>query len=180
MKEIMNYILKRRSIRQFKNKPVDKEDITALLEAAMAAPSSCDRKPWEFIVVNDKQTLSRIDNKLGGGIYKAPLIIVVCGNMDLTICDTCECGNPVDSCRELWIQDCSAAAENMLIAASGIRLGSVWVGAHPNAYVVKTLSKILSIPQNIVPLSIVCLGHPDEYPEPRTQYQEAKVHWQVY
>jgi nitroreductase len=180
MKEVMNFILKRRSVREFMERKVEDEDITILLESAMAAPSSCDRKPWEYIVVNDKQLLARIDSKLGGGVYKAPLIIVVCGNMDLTKCDTCDCGNPQDSCREFWIQDCSASMENLLIAASGIGLGGVWVGAFPNNYVVRTLSKILKMPENIIPLGIACIGYPRENPEARTQYSESKVHWQKY
>jgi nitroreductase len=168
---IMDYIFKRRSIRKYNDKEVDKETLVLLLKAAMAAPTACNNQPWEFIVVDDKDMMSRLRKELYAGQYNAPAAIVVCGNMNYAF------SGPG---HDYWIQDCSAAMENILLAASGMELGAVWIGLYPIESAVKPVCKVLNIPEHIIPLGVVYIGYPDEFKEPRTKYNEKVVYWQKY
>jgi len=178
MKDIMDYIYGRRSIRSFTDQEVDSKQIDLLLKAAMAAPSSCDRKPWEYVVISEENILKKIEKYLDNEAYSPKLAIVVCGNMDLANCTECE--GMKGECSGFWIQDCSASMENILLAASGLGLGSVWIGAYPITGIVKFLSETLNLPANIIPLSIAYIGYSNELIEPRTQYDAAKVHMESY
>ena len=170
-KEIMDYIFQRRSIRKYVDKDVEEENLVLLLKAAMAAPTAANRQPWEFIVVTNREKLSELRSTLHEGQYNAPAAIVVCGNMHLAFSN---------KDKDIWVQDCSAAIENMLIAATGIGLGSVWIGLYPQLNKCKPVCRILNIPDQIIPMSVVYIGYPDEYKEPRTQYNEKRVYWQEY
>jgi nitroreductase len=171
MPEILDILLSRRSIRQFTAAPVDREALILLLKAAMAAPTACNSQPWEFIVVTEQETLDLIRSKFLFARYNAPAAIVVCGNPGIA-------NNT--AAREHWIQDCSAATENILIAAAGMGLGAVWIGVYPYPSKIKPLSEALGIPESVTPLSVVLVGHPAEKKEPRTQYDEHRVYWQCY
>lgn len=171
MSDIMTHILSRRSIRKYTEEPVSQEDILCLLQAAMAAPSATNRKPWEFVVVTEPGILDSLRKALPFGRYNAPLAIVVCGNMGRAL--------PWPA-RDFWVQDCSAAAENILLAATGLGLGAVWVGVHPIGLLAKAVSRALSLPKGVIPLSVIYVGHPAEAKAPRTQYDEGRVHWQRY
>jgi len=171
MSDIMTHILSRRSIRKYTNEPVSREDILRLLQAAMAAPSATNRKPWEFVVVTEPEVLESLRRVLPFGRYNAPAAIIVCGNMGRAL--------PWPA-RDFWIQDCSAATENILLAATGLGLGAVWVGVHPIGLLVKAVSRVLSLPKGVIPLGVVYVGHPAEAKAPRTQYDEKRVHWQKY
>lgn len=164
-------ILKRRSIRKYTDREVDKDSIIALLKAATAAPTACNRQPWEFIVVTEKEILNELRSKLYAGKYNAPVAIVVCGNMDLAF---------PGPCKDFWIQDCSAAIENMLLAATALGLGSVWIGLYPLPSNLPPIYKILDIPEEVIPLGVVYVGYPAEEKEARTQYDEKRVYWQKY
>lgn len=157
----------RRSIRAYvEDKPVEHEKIRKLLNAAMAAPSACNIQPWEFIVVTENERTDAIKASIRQwGDYNAPLVIVVCGYPDLI---------PWEG--DNGVIDCSAAMENMLIAATAMGLGSVWIGGFdPEA-----LRDLLNIPDSAVPLAMAYFGYPAEVPEPRTRYLEEAVHWQAY
>jgi len=171
MSDIMTHILSRRSIRKYTDEPVSREDILRLLQAAMAAPSASNRRPWEFVVVTEPDVLKRLRGALILGRYNAPAAIVVCGNMGRA--------QPWPA-RDFWIEDCSAATENILLAATGLGLGSVWIGVYPIGLFVKAVSRALSLPKSIIPLGAVYVGHPAETKAPRTQYDERRVHWQEY
>ena len=168
---IMEHILSRRSIRRYTDELVDREDMRRLLEAAMAAPSASNRKPWEFIVVTDAEILRRLRRSLIFGRYRAPAAIVVCGNTRRAW--------PGPG-RDFWVQDCSAASQNILLAATGLGLGAVWVGVHPIKLFAGRVRKILSIPDGVIPLCVIYVGHPAERKEARTQYDEDRVFWQQY
>jgi len=169
--DAIDLILSRRSVRAYTLESVTEEHVTLLLKAAMAAPTAINQKPWEFVVVTDPDVLARLRDHLIFGRYHAPCAIAVCGNRRLA--------HPANGWM-YWEQDCSAATENMLIAAAGLRLGAVWIGVHPIPSVVKSVSSILNLPEEVVPLSIVYVGHPAESPEPRTQFDPRRVHWQQY
>jgi nitroreductase len=171
MPEIVDIILSRRSIRQFTAEAVEEASLTLLLKAAMSAPTACNSQPWEFIVVTQKEVLDQIRAKLLFARYNAPAAIVVCGNVGIA-------NN--SAARDHWVQDCSAATENILIAAAGMGLGTVWIGVYPYPSKSKPLAEVLGIPEQVVPLSMVMVGHPAERKEPRTQYDERRVYWQCY
>lgn len=169
----MQIIKQRRSVRRFEDRPLDPELIHCLLEAAMAAPTACNSQPWEFVVVTEPEMLDKMRGKLLFARYNAPCAILVCGCVDIA-------NNSV--ARFYWVQDCSAAMENMLIAAAGLGLGAVWIGVYPMPAYVKSVREIFNLPEKVTPLGIALVGHPapGAVPRPRTQYDEHRVHWQIY
>jgi nitroreductase len=163
-RELIDTILSRRSIRRYTEEPVSEEEIKILLEAAMAAPSASNKKPWHFVVVTGRETLNRLAkaHKYGKMLNEAPLCISVCGDQSVS--------------GRFWVQDCSAATENLLLAVAALGLGAVWCGVHPRQDRMKDISKILGIETPVIPLNLIAIGHPDEKKDPRTQYDESRVH----
>jgi nitroreductase len=164
-------IFSRRSIRKYTDQPVEPEKLDLLLKAGMAAPSAMNCKPWEFILVTDPEKLVQFRKRLLFGDRNAPAAIVVCGNPGLS-------SNP--AAKLFWVQDCSAATENILIAAVGLGLGTVWIGVHPVAEFVRTVRKLMSIPKSVTPLCIIYVGYPESEKPARTQYDEQRVYRQKY
>ena len=164
-------ILERRSIRKYTDEPVSLEDIDRLLQAAMAAPSASNRKPWEFVVVTDEDLLRRLRRRLIFGKHIAPAAIVVCGNTRRAW--------PGPG-RGFWIQDCSAATQNILLAAVALGLGTCWIGVHPVGPFIKAVKRILGLPRHIEPLGLIYVGHPAEQKPARTQYDPSRIRWQRY
>ncbi len=162
--ELIQTIFARRSIRKYTAEPVSEADIKTLLEAAMAAPSASNRKPWQFVVATGRQTLDSLAEAHPHGkmLFEATLCIAVCG--DLT------------TFERFWAQDCSAATENLLLAATALGLGAVWLGVYPREDRVAAIRQVLGLPETITPLNLVSIGHPAEEKEPRTQYDETRVH----
>jgi nitroreductase len=149
MDERLRNIFSRRSIREYTDQPVSEADIASLLQAGMAAPSAMNRRPWHLVVVTDKQTLG------------AALVIVVCGDPSIS---------------DWWLQDCTLATENILIAVTELGLGAVFLGCHGKAEREQPIRQVLGIPEEIGLASVLCIGHPAEEKEPRTQYDPARVH----
>ena len=170
MENVIETIYKRRSIRNYLDKPVEREIIITLLKAATSAPTAINCQPWEFIVV-DGSKLLQLKNEFKFARYNAPNAIIVCGNMQLA-------RKGIE--QEFWIQDCSAVVQNILIAATSLRLGSIWIGIYPIVNRIKLLRKMFNMPEYVVPLNIVYIGYPAEEKEPRTRYNEKRVYWQEY
>ena len=166
--ELKEVLKARRSIRKYKDEPVSKEDIDYLLHAAMSGPSACNRTPWEFYVITNKETLEKLRKASRFSNINAPLAIVVCGNLSRAL---------PSQLSPYWIQDCSVATENIILAAPDLKLGSLWCGIHPQKRAEQRVSEILSLTEKQVPLNIIYIGHPDETLEPRDQYKEANVHY---
>lgn len=164
---MLDLIKKRRSIRQYTDEPVSDADIKALLEAAMAAPSSDDRRPWEFIVVREKSLRQRLaqTHVWSHMCADAPVVFIVCGD---------------ERCSKAWVEDTSAATENLLLAATELGLGAVWVGVHRDPQNEEYVRKVLGIPQELHVLCLVPVGHPAESKPPHTKYNESKVHYDGY
>ena len=162
--ELIKTIFARRSIRKYTAELVNEKDVKKMLEAAMAAPSSSNRKPWHFVVVTDRRILDNLAmvHPYGKMLFEAPLCIGVCGDKMIS--------------PSAWVQDCSASTENLLLAAVALGLGAVWLGVHPREGRVGPIRKVLNIPETIVPLNLISIGHPAEEKEPRTQYDEFRVH----
>ncbi len=164
----LGFILSRRSIRRYTQRSIPDETIQALLEAAMAAPSACCKDPWDFIVVSTQATREAIAAALpnGGMLAQAPVGIVVCGDVERA-----HAGE-----LSYLLQDCAAAIENLLLDAHACGLGGCWLGVHPRVERVAQLRALFSLPEHVVPVSVIALGWPDESPVPRTRYAAGRVH----
>ena len=169
--DAMTVIANRTSIRRYDtSRDVSDEAVEKLLRAAMAAPTALNLQPWEFIVARDKGTLAKLAaaNRFGGMIAQAQVAVVVCG-------DTLQeaRGEP----NKWWMLDCSAATENLLLAATAQGLGAVWTAVYPHEDRVAAVREILSIPMRYVPLCVVPLGYPDDpTAKPKNKWNPAKVH----
>ena len=163
MKDI---ILTRRSIRAFFPVKIEEEKIEYLIKAAFAAPSGKNIQPWHFIIITDRKILDEIPkfHPYSKMLYEAPLAICVCGE------------SAKDKFNGYWIQDCSAASENILLAANSIGLGSVWIGVYPRQERIDDLRKLLEIPDGITPLSLLAIGYPNEEKLPSDRYKKEKIH----
>ena len=161
-------IMTRTSIRSYENRPVEKEKVERLLRAGMAAPTAMNLQPWHFVVVDGREVLDSLSaaNPHAKMLQTAPLAIVVCGYLQK---------EPEGPGREFWIQDCSAATENILLAANAQGLGAVWTAAHPMKERVESISRILALPESIVPLCTIVIGYPAEAPQPKDKWKEANV-----
>lgn len=164
----LNFIFSRRSARQYTDKDIPTQMVNDILKAAMAAPSAVARDPWHFVVVQDKTTLQKIADGLPNGkmLASAGLGIVVCGDL----------AKAHDQKESYMIQDCSAAIENILLAATALGLGACWLGVHPRPDRIIHIRMTLGIPNEITPISVVSIGWPAHMPPPRTRYSEDAVH----
>ena len=166
--ELQDVLQSRRSIRKYTEEPVSKEDIDLLMHAAMSGPSACNKMPWEFYVVTDEAVLEKLRNASRYSKIYAPLAIVVCGSLSRAL---------PSQLAPYWIQDCSAATENILLAATDLGLGTVWCGIHPQKRAEERVREALGLTEKHIPLNIIYVGHPDQVQEPRDQYKETYIHY---
>lgn len=166
--DLFECIHKRRSIRKYKEQEVEREKIDQIIEAAMLAPSACNMQPWEFVIITDSTILSELKEGIQFGRYNAPVAIMVCANTKL------------DKGVHSWDKDCSAAIENMLLAATGLGLGSIWIGVHGLPAAQKVASKVLNLPNHVIPFGMVYIGYGDEEKGERKSYNEKRVYWETY
>lgn len=157
----------RRSVRVFTGEPVKREILVELVRAAMQAPSAGNQQAWQFVVVDDRQILKRIPefHPYAQMAETAPAAILVCGDLEL------------EQRKGYWVQDCSAATQNLLLAAHDLGLGAVWTGVYPREDRVKGARKLFGLPEHVVPLSLVFVGYPAEHPQPEDRFREERVHW---
>ena len=158
----LNLIYQRRSVRQFTGVPLPEDTITELIEAAMAAPSAKNRRPWHFVVVTDERMRTAIsaNHPFAPFAKQAGAVIAVCGGDD----------------HELVQQDLAAATQNLLLAAAGLGLGACWCGMTGERQ--PGIRTLLGIPEHVPLCSLVCIGYPKENPEPRTQFDPERIHWE--
>lgn len=166
--ELKEVLLKRRSVRKFTEESISDEMIEELLHAAMSGPSACNKKPWDFYVITNPQKLEELKASSMFTKMSSPLAVVVCGDLSRAL--------PLKM-AEYWIQDCSAATENILLRATDLGLGAVWCGIYPQKKAIEKVQKILEIPKSQIPLNLIFIGHPAEEPEARDQYEEKRVHY---
>lgn len=168
----MESIFTRRSIRKYTNQPVEKEKIELLLKAAMQAPSAGNQQPWEFIVVQERESLIRLS---GMGPYSkpvkdAPLALVLLGNVERM------------RFPENWQQDMGAVTENILLQAVELKLGAVCLGAAPNDERENYLKEMFDLPENITPFCVIAIGYPAEGQENKfiDRYDPKRVHYEKF
>ncbi len=170
---VIDNIMTRTSIRAYQDKAVEDDKVETILRAAMAAPSAGNKQPWTFVVVKDKEIMHSISTtfRTARMVETAPLAVVVCGDMEKTF--------PEDG-LDYWVEDTSAATENLLLAAHGLGLGAVWCGIYPMKERVAFLKELLKLPENIVPLGIVPVGYPAESPDPKDKWKPENIHYDVW
>jgi len=162
----MNAIFNRRSIRKYINKDISEDIINKIIKAGMAAPSAGNEQPWHFILINDKNILNEIPkfHPYSQMLKEVSCAIVVCGDLSL------------EKYEGFWVQDCSAATQNMLLMAQELGLGSVWLGVYPLEDRTKALKELMSLPENVIPLSILPIGYPAEAKEPADRFDPSRIH----
>ncbi|HEV2209845.1 MAG TPA: nitroreductase family protein [Verrucomicrobiae bacterium] len=163
----LELILGRRSIRVYAPGEISDAALEQLLKAAMAAPSAMTKDPWRFITIRNKATLAHLASILPGGkmLLTATAAVIVCGDQEAAL----------EQQLSFLLQDCSAAIENLLLAAHALDLGACWVGIHPSADAIKKVRDLLALPAAVVPVAAVSLGLPGEQLPPRTRYRAQYV-----
>jgi nitroreductase len=164
--EPLECIMSRRSVRRFTADPVDEDTLELLLRAAMSAPSAGNQQSWRFVVLDDRDARVRVAecSPYAKMLPDAGVGIVVCG-------ETVGEKHP-----GYWVQDCAAAVENLLLAACALGLGAVWLGFHPNQERASCCAEVLGLPDHVVPLAVVAVGHPAEQKPPADRYDPLFVH----
>jgi nitroreductase len=164
--DTLEAIRTRRSVRKYQDQPVPEELVQKLLAAAMNAPSARNGQPWQFVVIDDGRMLADVAeiNPNAQMARQAPLGIVICGDLSL------------EKSPGYWMVDCSAAAENMLLAAHALGLGAVWTGVFPREERMKGLRRLVKLPENVIAHSLVIVGYPAEQPPPHDNYRPDRVH----
>jgi len=176
----LKVILNRKSVRSYTDEPVTKEEILDLLRAGMAAPSALDRRPWAFVVVTKKEMLEKLSrvSPFSGMLKKAKAAIVVCG-LPLKSLVLMKIVNVISkTSRDYWVQDCSAASENILLAAEAKGLGAVWIGVYPAEEKIEKVREILGIPESVIPLNIISIGRPTGKEKPKNKFDPKNIHWE--
>lgn len=169
--ETLEVIHNRKSVRHFTDQPVSKKQLETLLRAGMAAPTAVNRQPWVFYVVTKREVLDKLSQQLPYAkmLSQAQAAIVVCGDME-------KAGNLKD--KGYWVQDCSAATENILLAAESIGLGAVWTASYPYDDRTETVSNALNLPENHVPLNVIPIGYPTGEDTPKNKWIPENIIWQ--
>ena len=177
---VLDVIMTRTSIRSFTGEAIPQEQLETILKAGMAAPTAMNSQPWKFVVVTDKDKINEI---FGGGwrpemFTTAGAVIVVCGE---TTSMRKPFGQP-DAPEEeqpniFWYEDCSAAAENILLAAHALGLGAVWTAGYPAEERIAPIQEALGIPAKVKALCIIPVGVPAENPDPKDKWKPENIHW---
>ncbi len=163
----MYAILNRKSIRKYKDLEISDGIVEELLMSAMAAPSAGNEQPWEFIILRDKEIMKKITeiHPHSQMLLDADVAIVVCGDESKEIF------------KGFWVQDCSAATENILIDVEDKGLGAVWLGVYPLEDRVKGIKSLLNLPESVIPFSIIPIGYPDEERKAENRFSKERIHF---
>lgn len=180
-KGALEVIKARTSIRSFTGEKLTEDQIHTLLDAAMAAPTDANIQPWRFIVITDDEIKAGLyqGEKHKHMVTTAGAVIVVCGETTRMVKprDAAENSEPVERPNNYWFEDCSAATENLLLAATALDLGAVWLSCYPTERIVDRIRAYLGIPANVTPLAIVPVGYPAETPEPKDKWNPDNIHY---
>lgn len=168
--ELMEAIRTRRSIRKYEDTPISEEMVREMLDAAMMAPSAGNAQPWQFVVINERERLDAIKglHPYVSMVTQAQLGIIVCGDLSL------------EKFAGYWVQDCSAAMQNMLLAIHGMGLGAVWTGIYPMQDRVDSFRAMFNLPDTVIPLGFVPIGYPAQSPQSKSRFREDRIHYNTY
>lgn len=168
--EVIKVIKNRKSVRHFTGESVSKEDLKKILESAMCAPTAVNKQPWSFVVVTDRKVLDALADSLPYAkmLAKAGAAIIICAIPEKAF----------ENMTEFAIIDCSLAGENILLTVESLGLGAVWTAAYPDAKRMNAIRNVLGIPENIIPLNVIPIGHPTGEDKPKDKFKEENIHWE--
>jgi nitroreductase len=158
----------RRSIRQFQDREIPEAFVHRIVSAAAMAPSAGNEQPWHFVILNKRNMLDAVPaiNPFAAMAAFAPLGVLVCGDLSL------------EKYSGFWVQDCSAAMQNLLLAAHGLGLGAVWTGIYPLDDRINGFREFLQLPEQIIPFGLALIGYPARRSAGRlNRYRRDRVHW---
>ena len=163
-------IFARKSVRAYAPQPIEKEKMELLVRAAMAAPSAVNKQPWAFIIINDRTILDKLAEKLPYAkmAAQAPAAIVICGDLSKTLHGETD---------KYWMLDCSAASENLLLAAESMGLGAVWTAVYPEPDRMEKVRQVLSLPEHIIPFNLIPVGYPQHKEEAKDKFKKENIHY---
>jgi nitroreductase len=166
--EVLNAILDRRSIRNYQTREIPEETIHTLLKAAMYAPSARNSQSWQFIVIRDRNMLNAVMkvHHYSQMLEKAPLAILVCGDKN------------IESNEGYLSVNCSAATQNILLAAHELGIGTVWLGVYPRKERMVPIGELFNLPEHIIPVSLIAAGYPDEKVERPERFLPERIHYE--
>lgn len=164
--ETIQALLTRRSVRRYTSEPVTAEEQETILKAAMYAPSANNQQPWQFIVIDEREKLNKLTelHPYAKSLLEAPLAVLICGDLDQV------------KSEGYWVQDCSAATQNLLLAAHGLGLGTVWLGVYPREARYKAIQEYLGLPETVIPFALIAVGHPAKPLPDADRYKAERVH----
>ena len=165
--EILEGIITRRSIRKYTSQKINNDQVQMLIKTGMYAPSARNQQPWHFIVIDNRDLMNKITevHPYAKMLTEAQLAILVCGDETLELS------------AGYWVVDCSAATQNILLAAHGMGLGAVWLGLHPREERKQAIRDLFKLPNNIQPLSLISIGYPDEVKEIPERFKPERIHY---
>lgn len=162
-------IMTRTSVRKYDGRAISRDTLETIVKAGMAAPTAMNKQPWAFVVVTEREVLDSLESVHPySNLATAAAAIIVCGDMKNTI---------EGDGRDYWIQDCSAATENVLLAAHALGLGAVWCGVYPMADRIAPVSRVLGLPGDVIPLNIIAMGYPEAEAQPKDKWKPQNVHY---
>ena len=167
---VIEAIITRRSIRHYIHRDVDKSLIDLLLKSAMYAPSARNEQPWHFIVIDQAELFEKIMkvHPYASMLSEAGAAILVCGDEMLELS------------KGYWPVDCSAATQNILLAAHSLGLGAVWLGVYPRSERMDGIREIFSLPDHIHPFSLISIGYPAEEKEVPARFKAERIRWNLW
>jgi nitroreductase len=165
--EVQEALLNRRSIRKYKDQKISKKDINKILKAAMYAPSAMNLQAWHFVVIDDRDVLIETIKSISYAemLEQSAAAILVCGD------------SSIEKNKSWLLQNCSASIQNILLSAHGLGIGSCWIAIHGMDDVCKNVKAQFKLPENIVPVSLISLGYPDENVNAEERFKEDKIHF---
>lgn len=171
MMETLKAIRERISVRQYSDKEIGEAELQSILEAGMSGPTAVNARPWSFLVVRDPETLNKMADTNGRAaepLRKAKLGILICGDLERAF----------QKAPEYWVIDGSIAAQNMILAAHDMGIGSVWLGTWPQQEKVEGQAKLFNLPKTQIPHSIIAFGYPaDPSTKEKLIYEADRVHF---
>ncbi len=170
--DVLTVIHSRKSVRQFTEQEVSRDKLEILVRAGMAAPTAMNKQPWAFVAIDSREVLDLLSEELGNNpiLKRAPAAIVVCGDLN----------KAVPSVPDYWVQDCSAATQNILLAVEGIGLGAVWIGIFPRDERVEAVRKVTKLPEHLIPLNVIAIGYPTGAEQPKDKWKPENMFWNVW
>ncbi len=172
---MIDCIMTRASVRSYTGEQINDSIVNKILRAGMAAPTAANQQPWYFVVINEQSLKDSITAafEYTKMVENCSFAVVVCGDMDNLFKGDIPDGG-------FWVEDCSAASENMLLAAHALGVGGVWCGIYPLKDREQRLRSILNLPSNLTPLNVMAFGYPSQQVAPKDKWDPAKIHYNSY